>query len=402
MSNRFNLKYGKKGKLIGTDNEGYQEYLYSIKEYTPLEKEEEKELFIKYYDPNTSDIEKKRIRDRIILSNLRSVISIAKQYCIEDDMITDLIQEGNIGLITAFERFDINRNVRFYTYATQWIIKYILIYLNKHNELYKIEFIDKIIAIVNAFSKKIDEDWLYYKVYKTSPIGIDYEYYSSTYASNENINVRYIIILDYLDILFGLFPKYDVRQLKNKTRLYLYDRIYHTMSDCIENEEIPYYYDVDDVSIKSKPTKMDITSIQIYQEAEKSSKHDSDYFICNMAIAFFRYLYFEEVVVLFETLNINISISCLISIYNTLLTMKESDTIKDSIFNPISYNITCIKNHMSIHKELIYGRLSDDVFGMIKITKKHKFYVNYDDVIKKIKEIKELNDILKKIYKYAQ
>lgn len=60
-------------------------------------------------------------RDRMILSNLRLALSIAKKYLWSGLPIDDLVQEANIGLIKAVERYDWRRGFRFSTYATWWI-----------------------------------------------------------------------------------------------------------------------------------------------------------------------------------------------------------------------------------------------------------------------------------------
>ncbi|WP_148049356.1 sigma-70 family RNA polymerase sigma factor [Pseudomonas sp. AF76] len=60
-------------------------------------------------------------RERMILSNLRLVLSIAKKFQWSEISFEDLVQEGNIGLIKAVERFDWRRGFRFSTYATWWI-----------------------------------------------------------------------------------------------------------------------------------------------------------------------------------------------------------------------------------------------------------------------------------------
>jgi RNA polymerase primary sigma factor len=63
----------------------------------------------------------KRAKDRLIRSNLRLVISIAKNYYTQEMDFLDLIQEGNTGLIRAVEKFDYHKGFKFSTYATWWI-----------------------------------------------------------------------------------------------------------------------------------------------------------------------------------------------------------------------------------------------------------------------------------------
>jgi len=106
------------------------EYLDNLHAFPQLKHPEVVELFKTYEEGRTLTDEGEvasltpvaaKVRKKLIECNLRLVVSIAKQYKGHNIPIEDLIQEGNIGLMKAVERFKWNKGFRFSTYATWWI-----------------------------------------------------------------------------------------------------------------------------------------------------------------------------------------------------------------------------------------------------------------------------------------
>lgn len=90
-------------------------YLQEIGKYSLLSKEQENEIAIAAAQGD------KQAKENLINHNLRLVVSIAKHYMGRGLNFLDLIQEGNIGLIKAVNKFDVTKGFKFSTYATYWI-----------------------------------------------------------------------------------------------------------------------------------------------------------------------------------------------------------------------------------------------------------------------------------------
>ncbi|HKO22363.1 MAG TPA: sigma-70 family RNA polymerase sigma factor [Candidatus Eisenbacteria bacterium] len=90
-------------------------YLKEIQRYPILERDEERRLWISM---RQGDEESRRA---LILAYLRLVVSLARVYRNRGVEFLDLVEEGNLGLITAVDRFDVDRGIHFSTYATWWI-----------------------------------------------------------------------------------------------------------------------------------------------------------------------------------------------------------------------------------------------------------------------------------------
>jgi RNA polymerase primary sigma factor len=151
-------------------------YLDEIEKEKSLSKLEEKCLFKKMRSGDNN------AKEKIIKSNLKFVITVAKKYQNMGVPIEDLISEGNIGLLKALDKFDENKNYKFITYAVWWIRQQILrniydtantirIPSNIHMEINKIrkeiESLDESVPFVkrlNIVCKKLgkDKDWILY------------------------------------------------------------------------------------------------------------------------------------------------------------------------------------------------------------------------------------------------
>ncbi len=95
-------------------------YLKEIGKVPLLAAEEELELAQAMIEGETDQI-RENAKQRLVEANLRLVVSIAKRYMGRGMFFLDLIQEGNLGLMKAVEKFDYNKGFKFSTYATWWI-----------------------------------------------------------------------------------------------------------------------------------------------------------------------------------------------------------------------------------------------------------------------------------------
>ena len=102
----------------------YRRYLAEVRKYPPLTREEEQELARRYRDTGDRDA-----LFRLVTSNLMLVVRVALSFRRAAKNLLDLIQEGNLGLLAAIERFDPEVGVRLPTYAAWWVRAYIVKFL---------------------------------------------------------------------------------------------------------------------------------------------------------------------------------------------------------------------------------------------------------------------------------
>lgn len=136
---------------MGTEVKFYEKideldsYFEELKKYKPLSKKEEHELCVKIKKGD------KDAFDKLVTSNLKFVVKIAKQYRKYCSNFSDLISEGNLGLIKAARNFDETRNTKFISYAVWWIRAFIQEYIDNNNK------INSVIVDDYVFNKQDDD-----------------------------------------------------------------------------------------------------------------------------------------------------------------------------------------------------------------------------------------------------
>ena len=137
-------------------------YLKEINKIPLMSREEENELALK---AKAGD---KAAKDKIAKANLRFVVNVAKKYQGQGLDLVDLISEGNIGLLTAIDKFDVEKGYHFISYAVWWIRQCILkaiceksrairLPLNRANELVQIEHARKMVGNGKTAEEEIAE-----------------------------------------------------------------------------------------------------------------------------------------------------------------------------------------------------------------------------------------------------
>ena len=136
-------------QITNRDSQAVEKYLQEISKIPMITPEEETTLAqrIKMGD--------QRALDKLVQANLRFVVSVAKQYQHQGLSLSDLINEGNLGLIKAAQRFDETKGFKFISYAVWWIRQSILQAIAEQSRIVRLPLnqVGSLSKISKAFSK---------------------------------------------------------------------------------------------------------------------------------------------------------------------------------------------------------------------------------------------------------
>lgn len=141
--------------ITNREGESLERYLQEISREEMINTEQEAELARRIKQGDDAALEK------LVKANLRFVVSVAKQYQGQGMGLIDLINEGNVGLITAAQKFDETRGFKFISYAVWWIRQSILQSLAENSRLVRLPLnqvnnVSKVNRFYNQFVQKYE------------------------------------------------------------------------------------------------------------------------------------------------------------------------------------------------------------------------------------------------------
>ena len=220
-------------KSITTRNETLDKHLQEISRVPMITVNEEIELAQRIRRGDRAALEK------LVCANLRFVVSVAKQYQNQGMSLTDLISEGNIGLIKAAEKFDETRGFKFISYAVWWIRQSILQALAEQSRNIRLPLNQ--VGLLNKISK---ESALFEQRHQRRPtadelsdiLGIPAEKIEEAMShSGSSISMDAPFVEDEDNSLLDVLPSSDTpttdRSLMNESLATEIDRALSTLSD---------------------------------------------------------------------------------------------------------------------------------------------------------------------------
>lgn len=130
----------------------FDRYANDIRRYKQLDEREEKALF------SLAKQGDNKAKNKIINANLRFVVSVAKHYQGIGIPLMDLVNEGNIGLLNAFNEYDVTKGVKFISFAVYYIRQQILLSIDNDSRIVRLPHNCKMTSLTTSFDAPIGSD----------------------------------------------------------------------------------------------------------------------------------------------------------------------------------------------------------------------------------------------------
>lgn len=275
-----------KAQVIGNpnDREIFNRYLREISKFQPLSREEEQEVFKKYKESADP-----RLKEKLCKHNLLFVVSVAKRYAalIPYSTLTleDLVNEGNLGLCLAVDRFDHESGNKFISYAIWWIRQQIIASIQDNFKTIRLPsnvkaLIRKIESKENQLEQELCRDITSEDLYHalanedikaiSSPNSIDELLKMNSYETSLNKRVNTEELTERIELLKGdLETPHEL--LLTKERVDILQEMLAKLPQKIQNYMIDYFglNGEKQLSLKEMSDKYGYTSTGIKQNIDK-------------------------------------------------------------------------------------------------------------------------------------
>jgi RNA polymerase primary sigma factor len=261
-------------QVTNRDTQSLDKYLHEIGKEELLTAEEEVDLARKIRKGDSVAL------DRLIKGNLRFVVSVAKQYQNQGLTLPDLINEGNLGLIKAAQRFDETRGFKFISYAVWWIRQSILQALAEQARivrlpLNKIGSINKINKTMARLEQEFEREPTVEEIAKMLDLHAD-EVKKAMASSSRHISMDAPIQQDEEGSMYEIMPNKDGvlpdRNLMNDSLRLEIERTLTTLSQR-EGDILRYYFGLNGTAphtLEEIGEKFDLTRERVRQIKEKA------------------------------------------------------------------------------------------------------------------------------------
>lgn len=265
-------------QVTNRDSLSLDKYLREVARFKRITPDEEAVLARKIRQGDRKALEK------MVNSNLRFVISVAKQYQNQGLPLCDLINEGNLGLVKASERFDETKGFKFISYAVWWIRQSILQALSEHARivrypLNKLGSFNQIIKVFNELEQKYQREPMSDEigdVLNIIPSAVDEALNSSGYHVSLDATIKEDDNNDYnlYDILLPNDTPYPDSDMIHSSLREDIDKTLETLTDR-EAEILRYYFGLSGYhshSLVEIGFKLQLTRERVRQIKEKALK----------------------------------------------------------------------------------------------------------------------------------